>query len=121
MLTVSGGDGKPNISLGWWSMGEQVGTALSRKCRVLDGLPHEGAMDPLLFRIVKEGALPLSAGDVKLVEPMIVGEGRNDCYLYLGEIKTERGRHIASFGLDLLSGTPEGSAILDGIIDSLRK
>ena len=121
VLTVSGGDGKPNISLGWWSMGEQVGTALSRKCRVLDGLPHEGAMDPLLFRIVKEGALPLSAGDVKLVEPMIVGEGRNDCYLYLGEIKTERGRHIASFGLDLLSGTPEGSAILDGIIDSLRK
>jgi hypothetical protein len=77
-------------------------------------------LNPLLFRIVKEGAYPLSSGDVTLVEPMIVGEGRNDCYLYLGEIRTERGRHVASFGLDLLSGTPEGTAILDGIIESLR-
>lgn len=120
VLSVSGGDGKPNVSLGWWSMGNQVGTALSRKCRALNGLPHDGVLNPLLFRIVKEGAYPLSSGDVTLVEPMIVGEGRNDCYLYLGEIRTERGRHVASFGLDLLSGTPEGTAILDGIIDSLR-
>jgi hypothetical protein len=121
VLTISGGDGKPNVSLGWWSIGNQVGTALSRKCSALSGLPHEGVLSPLLFRVIKEGAYPLSAGDVKTVEPMIVGEGRDDCYLYLGEIKAERARHIASFGLDLLSGTPEGTAILDGIIDSLRK
>ena len=120
VLTVSGGDGKPNVSLGWWSMGNQVGTALAKGSSALAGLPHEGALTPLLFRIVKEGAHPLSAGDLKLVEPLIVGEGREDCYLYLGEVASGNGRHIAAFGLDILSGTPEGTALLDGIVDALR-
>ncbi len=119
VLEVSGWDGKPNVSLGWWSMGNQVGTALSRESSVLSGLPHEGVMTPLLFRVVKEGAHPLSAGGMEIAEPIIVGEGRKDCYLYLGKMKS--GRHIASFGLDILSGTPEGTAILDGIIDELRR
>ena len=119
VLAVSGWNGKPNVSLGWWSMGNQVGTALSRESQVLSGLPHEGVMTPLLFRIVKEGAQPLSAGGADLAVPIIVGEGRKDCYLYLGEAKD--GRHIGSFGLDILSGTPEGTSILDGIIDELRR
>ena len=121
VLTVSGGDGKPDVALGWWSMGNQVGTALARNCAALAGLPHEGVLTPLLFRIVKEGAHPLSAKDLELAAPMIVGEGKKDCYLYLGEVKTDRGRQIAAFGLDLLSGTPEGTAILDGLIDDLRR
>ena len=122
VLTISGGDGKPNVSLGWWSMGNQVGTALAKDCPALASLPHEGVMTPLLFRIVKEGAHPLSSKDLKVATPFIVGEGRKDCYLYLGEVKCgEKARQIASFGLDLLSGTPEGTAILDGILDELRK
>ena len=121
VLTVSGGDGRPNVSLGWWSMGNQVGTALSRKSPALAGLPHEGVMTPLLFRIVKEGGHPLLSKDLKLAGPMIVGEGRKDCYLYLGELEVDKGRQIAAFGLDILSGTPEGSALFDGIIDELRR
>lgn len=123
VLTVFGGDGKPNVSLGWWSMGNQVGTALSRTSRVLSNLPHEGVMTPLMFRIVKEGAHPLSERDLELVEPIIVGEGKNDCYLYLGEVKcgNNKARHIASFGLDIISGKPEGAAILDGVVDELRR
>ena len=122
VLTISGGDGKPNVSLGWWSMGNQVGTALAKDCPALAGLPHEGVMTPLLFRIVKEGAHPLSSKDLKVATPFIVGEGRKDCYLYLGEVKCGgKARQIASFGLDILSGTPEGTALLDGILDELRK
>ena len=122
VLTISGGDGKPNVSLGWWSMGNQVGTALAKDCPALVGLPHEGVMTPLLFRIVKEGAHPLSSKDLKVAMPFIVGEGRKDCYLYLGEVRCGgKARQIASFGLDLLSGTPEGTAILDGILDELRR
>ena len=122
VLTISGGDGKPNVSLGWWSMGNQVGTALSRTSRMLANLPHEGVMTPLMFRIVKEGAHPLSAKDLEIAEPLIVGEGRKDCYLYLGEVKctAPSARHIAAFGLDLVSGLPESSALLDGVIDELR-
>ena len=123
VLTISGGDGKPNVSLGWWSMGNQVGTALSRTSRMLANLPHEGVMTPLMFRIVKEGAHPLSAKSLEIAEPVVVGEGKKDCYLYLGEVKCAvlGARHIAAFGLDLLSGTPEGTAILDGIVDELRR
>ena len=121
VLTISGGDGKPNVSLGWWSMGNQVGTALSRTSKMLANLPHEGVMTPLMFRIVKEGAHPLSAQDLEIAEPVIVGEGKKDCYLYLGEVKcaTSGARHIAAFGLDILSGTPEGTALLDGIVAEL--
>ena len=119
VLTISGGDGKPNVSLGWWSMGRQVGTALSKTSAALAGLPHEGVMTPLLFRIVREGALPLSRRELDVSTPVIVGEGKDDCYLYLGEVKCVGGRHIAAFGLDLLGGTPEGTALLDGILDAL--
>ena len=121
VLTVSGWDGTPNVSLGWWSMGNQVGTALAKGNAVLAGLPHEGSLTPLLFRVVKDGAHPLGEGGLKLVEPMIVGEGRKDCYLYLGEVECGEGRQLAAFGLDILSGMPEGTAILDGAIDELRR
>ena len=123
VLTISGGDGKANVSLGWWSMGNQVGTALAKGHPALSGLPHEGVMTPLLFRVVKEGAHPLSAKDLELAAPIIVGEGRKDCYLYLGEVKRAVGgaRQIAAFGLDVLSGRPESAAILDGVVDELRR
>ena len=121
VLTVSGWDGKPNVSLGWWSMGNQVGTALAKGHPALAGLPHEGALTPLLFRVVKEGALALSRKELMVASPIIVGEGKKDCFLYLGEIKVDQGRHMASFGLDILSGTPEGTSILDGLIDRARE
>ena len=78
-------------------------------------------MTPLLFRVVKEGALELSRKKLTVVSPVIVGEGKKDCFLYLGEIKADQGRHMAAFGLDILSGTPEGTAILDGLIDRARE
>ena len=121
VLTVSGWDGKPNVSLGWWSMGNQVGTALAKGHPALAGLPHEGALTPLLFRVVKEGAYALSRKELTVASPVVVGEGKKDCFLYLGEIKAVKGRHMTAFGLDILSGTPEGTAILDGLIDQARK
>ena len=120
VLTVSGCDGKPNVSLGWWSMGSQVGMALAKDAPALAGLPHEGSLTPLLFRVVKEGAYELSRKELKVAAPIVVGEGKKDCYLYLGEIEAEKGRHIAAFGLDVLSGRPESAALLDGIVDVLR-
>ena len=120
VLTVSGWDGKPNVSLGWWSMGSQVGMALAKDAPALAGLPHEGALTPLLFRVVKEGAYGLSRKELKVATPIVVGEGKKDCYLYLGEVKSAKGRHMAAFGLDLFSVHPESAALLDGIVDVLR-
>ena len=81
VLTVSGWDGKSNVSLGWWSMGNQVGTALAKGHPALAGLPHEGALTPLLFRVVKEGAHAMSRKDLAVASPVIVGEGKKDCFL----------------------------------------
>ena len=129
VLTVSGWDGRPNVSLGWWSMGSQVGMALAQGNPALAGLPHEGALTPLLFRVVKEGAYGLSRRELTGTVPIVVGEGKKDCYLYLGEVKaagdsrspkTAKGRHMAAFGLDLFSELPECRALIDGIVDVLR-
>ena len=50
---------------------------------------------------------------------VVDSEGRDVCYAHLAEIGN--GGHLASWGLDLLSGRPEATAILDGMIDYIRK
>ena len=106
----------PDISLGWWSMGAQVGTAL-KKHPALALLPHEGFLSPLLFGTIGKGRkLPFAGADAKTL--IIVGEGGDSCYAYMAEL--ENGRQIATWGLDLTSGRAEATAILDGIISYLR-
>ena len=51
----------------------------------------------------------------------MVGEGGEKCFAYLAKRKVGEGVAVESFGLDLLSGKPEGAAILDGMIDYTRK
>ena len=115
VVAIGRAGGGPNVSLGWWNMGEQVGMALL-KHPALGDLPHDGALSPLLFRIVKHGRqLPwkgLAAEDL-----VVVGEGGQSCFLYLAGANCGKGRVLASFGLDLCAETPEGGAILRGMID----
>ena len=104
-----------DVSLGWWSMRNQVGTAV-RNHPSLAFLPHEGFLSPLLFGTIGKGRkLPFAGADAKSL--IIVSEGRDVCYAHLAEIGN--GRHLASWGLDLLSGRPEATAILDGMISYL--
>ena len=105
----------PDVSLGWWSMGAQVGTAL-KKHTALAFLPHEGFLSPLLFGTIGKGRkLPFAGADARTL--IIAGEGGDSCYAYMAEL--ERGRQIATWGLDLTSGRPEATAILNGIISYL--
>lgn len=119
VIALSKWSGKPNVALGRWWMGTQLGMVLA-DTPVLGRLPHQGVLNPLLFRIVKEGAeLPLA--DVKGADCRIVGEGRDACYLYLAETPLATGgRKFTVAGLDLVSDTPEGTAILDGLLDACR-
>ncbi len=118
VLLINGTQGKPNVSLGWWSMGNQVGTAFA-KHPALGDFPHDGYLSPLAFRILKQGkALPFEG---MLPEEMIVvGEGREQYYLYAGEAHSEKGRLFMTYGLDIISGTPEGNCLMDGIIRYTR-
>ncbi|MBR3221176.1 MAG: hypothetical protein IKF72_03010 [Kiritimatiellae bacterium] len=107
------------MKLGWWRMGSQVGTALL-KHPVFGDLPHEGFLSPLLFRIIGNGK-PLAGSGIAEKDLFMVGEGREECFAYLAQRNVGDGVAVESFGLDLLSGKPEGAAILDGMIDFARR
>ena len=120
VVAVGKAKGVPNVKLGWWWMGEQVGTALLDH-PVFGNLPHEGVLSPLLFRIVGKGK-PLDGAGIDEKDLLMVGEGGQGCFAYLVRRQAKDGKGVAieSFGLDLLSGLPEATAILDGMIDELR-
>ena len=117
-VSIGKATGVPNVKLGWWWMGSQVGTALLAH-PVFGDLPHEGVLSPLLFRIIGKGK-PLARSGIAESDLFMVGEGGSECSAYLFRRKVGQGKAIESCGLDLLSGNPEGSAILDGMINFAR-
>ena len=119
VVAIGKAEDVPNVKLGWWWMGDQVGTALLRHPGFGD-LPHEGHLSPLLFRIVGKGK-PLDGAGYKEDDLFMIGEGGKECFAYLAKRKVGEGVIVESFGLDLLSGRPEGTVILDGMIDYARK
>lgn len=118
MILINGASGKPNVSLGWWWMGKQVGTAIA-KHPALGDLPHDGYLSPLLFRILKDGK-PLPFADMRPDDMVVVGEGGDNYFLYAGQARCGKSSVFMTFGLDLLSGTPEGTCLLDNIIRYVR-
>ena len=73
----------------------------------------------MLFRIVKTPAkMPIEGIDPE--EVIVAGEGIDYVGAYLADGRTTAGfRHVHVAGLDILSDTPEGTALLDGILDEL--
>ena len=87
---------------------------------ILRRLPSERFFGPLFFRIGKTGLkMPVEGfGEKDLV---MVGEGAEACFLYLAEARQPNGaRRVLVAGLDVLSDTAEGTAILDGALDMLE-
>jgi len=118
-ITYANCFGKPNICLGWWWMGSQMGMVFE-KSPLLAGLPHEPFLAPLHFRIVREGT-PLPVAGFRQEDLVVYGEGGEKCYLYLAMRTLPAGnRHVMVSGLDILSSTPEGTALLDDILTALR-
>ena len=128
-VALSNQSGEPNIALGWWQIGAQAGTAFVAH-PVFRHLPFEEHLTPLYFRILKEGT-PLGvmrggtnvmpAANVRAADIIAAGEGGEQCYFYLAETRS-RGSvdGIRISGLDVLSDTPEGAALLDGVLDYLQ-
>lgn len=118
VILINGTEGQPNVNLGWWWMGNQVGTAFARH-PALGDFPHDGALSPLSFRILKQGR-PLPFAGILPDEMIVVGEGGQGYFLYAAEARMGAGRALMTFGLDVLSGTPEGTCLLDGLIRYAR-
>lgn len=120
VLILGDAGGPPNVSLGWWWIGDQTGTAFADHPGFGD-FPHDGFISPLWFRLIKRG-LPISGdGAFGKMEHLAVGEGRNDYFLYAAQTRSgEKGGIFLTHGLDLLSETPEGTCLLDEIVAYLQ-
>ena len=116
VVALSGLGGKPNVKLGWWWMGRQVGTAIADH-PALASLPHEGALMPLFFRLVLDTGKHLPYAGLSQDDMLIVGEGGDKCFLYLAQANIGHGSAVLSFGLNLLCDTPEAATLMDGLID----
>ena len=116
VITLTGMNGKPNVSLGWWWMRQQVGTAVARH-PALAALPHEGFMSPLFFRLVLTSGKTLPYAGLAQDDMLMVGDGGSMCYLYLAQANVGPGKALMAFGLKLLADTPEAAALLDGLVD----
>ena len=116
VIMLTGLGGKPNVKLGWWWMGRQVGTAMADH-PALAALPHEGCLTPLFFRLVLDTGKYLPYAGLSQDDMLIVGEGGDKCFLYLAQANVGRGRAVMGFGLNLLGDAPEAAALLDGLID----
>ncbi len=120
LITVDGAAGRPNIKLGWWWMGRQVGTAIRRHPAFGD-FPHEDAMTPLWFRLVKDTGLQMPVKDMDQKDMIMVGEGGEACFLYMAERHSGKSRILECHGLDLASDIPEGNALLSRLVDYLAR
>jgi len=120
LLTVDGADGAPNNRLGWWWMGKQVGTAIKAH-PALGDFPHDGALSPLWFRLLRDKGLSLSTSGAAEGDLIVVGEGGQDCFRYLAERKEGKSRVLAANGLALLSDRPEANALLSALVNYLAK
>ena len=119
VVTIANQAGQPNVFLGWWWMGSQMGSVLENHPS-LALLPHSGVFDQLLFRIGREG-VPLPSSGIAEKDLVMYGEGGEKCYAYLAVRHQQNGVTGYSIsGLDVLTDTPEGSAVLDGVISWMR-
>ena len=120
VVALANQTGAPDIFVGWWWMGEQMGAALCEHPS-LRHLPHGGMFSPLFFRIGKTG-LELPVEGVAEKDLIMVGEGAETCRLYLSKTVKPNGAVLFIVaGLDVTTNTPEGNAILRGVYEDLMR
>ncbi len=111
-----------NFALGWWSFGQQLGTA-SFDAPALGDFPADGTTSQLWFRILKSDPIDLANPpqevDAKGIAPIVLGQGTDTYFLYLGEDDGENGaaRRLVVAGLNLTQDLPEALYLLDSLIE----
>jgi hypothetical protein len=121
---------KPGVTLGWWAVSNQAGTALARHPAFGD-FPNDGYLEESLFRLVDHAAKLDSGHGFREVDPLMVGIGRETGYqfgfegyplgfnLYAFQANAGAGKLLAT-GLNLTSDFPEAVYLLDQFIRYAR-
>ncbi len=117
VFAISPASTQPNVSLGWWSLGTQVGTTFAES-PAFGGFCNSNDMTELWFRLIRAGAPDLASKPLGTAfEPLAVGEGRDSYYLYLGQTKFRDASVLSSYAIDLTQDAPEATALLDSLLD----
>jgi hypothetical protein len=119
-IMIGPADGPPNVTLGWWSLGDQIGTAFAQH-PLFGDFPHDGKLSPLWFRLIKRGLpLPLDPqfGQFRY---FAAGEGQKQYFSYVCQKTGPKGEQLLiTHGVDVLADTPEGTWLLDQMINYVR-
>jgi len=118
VVSIGKADGAPDVRLGWWWLGDQVGTAIADD-PMLRYLPHGVALDPLFFRIFMKGE-PLPIAGVSEQDLVVVCEGGYACRCNLSVRRVGAAREYRVRGLDVCADLPEAKALLDGILEAAQ-
>ncbi len=108
--------GDSNIRLGWWSFGNQLGTA-SFDSPLFGDFPREESISPLWFAALKNGAFTIEDGELtKEWDPLVLGDGLHNYCAYVLNAKNVERPAVRVYGLDLLQDRPETLNLLDNMI-----
>lgn len=121
ILVISPVSPTPDVALGWWGLASQVGTAIGEH-PLWENFPAEPWMDELWFRLIRKGSHDLrNPSPLGRLTPVVVGEGRDTYYLYLGEGTIGKSHILATFAIALLQDTPEALSLLETSVRYLQK
>ena len=122
ILVISPASPVPDVKLGWWSLGTQIGTAFELpETENSNPFSDSEFLEPLWFRLVRKGGADLKKPTfLGRLEPLAVGEGADSWFLYLGQAKIQNARVLGTFALALLEENPEALAFLDYLIHYAR-
>ena len=121
VVIIGKADGSPNVKLGWWWIGNQTGTAFARHSAFGD-FPHDGYINPLWFRLIKNGMPITNPMPFENLEYLALGEGREGYFMYAALATAgQKGKILMTQGLDILSGTPEATYLFDQMLQYISK
>lgn len=121
ILAVGTAEGDPNVTLGWWWLGEQLGTGFDDQHKAFGDFPLSETLDGLWFRIFKLGRDLKTPSRFATLTPLAVGETVDSYRVSAAAGTIDDARVLATFGLDLTADLPEAKSLLANFVRFLAE
>lgn len=117
ILFIGAAEGEPNVTLGWWWLGQQLGTGFDAESAAFGDFPLTEQLDALWFRIFKLGHDMRTPWEFCPLTPLAVGETVDSYALSVGEGTVGGAKILATFGIDMLADLPEAHSLMRSMVD----